>query len=601
MTRIKKNVLCALFMAGVFTVSARAATFTTATCNAADVLSTISSASNGDTVNVPSGSCTWSTGVTITKGITFQGQTVCTGSGDPNGGTSGVVSCADSTSITLNAGASLVINPASGQLITVNGFTLITNIASNAAINIKGNHGQVGFRFHHNHVEMTYAGAETIFSYNGYGLIDHNYFQDAVASGLGGVPLDFGGDYSTYGYQNWNDAMNFGSNQAIYAEQNYYTTTHPNTEGFFDAYYGAKLVVRFNTIVGNEVGGWHGTDSGFPFRSVVLGEVYGNAVTQVAGSFGIMNTRGGSLLFWNNAVGGTNAGGIDLQYYRYGEQNPYSAQWGTAGAGLNWIIPNANNPSNWTPLTLNAPDFAPSQSDAALAVVGPLSNNAGTFNFQLTNGPCISGTYPGSWNQTWGATTTDSGGCIWQNVGGTTAASSLSMPGWCAANPDTMAASNSVCSALAPGDTASRYFDSGGYPFRDQPGRVHNQVLAPNYEWGNSGVALPTTLFGTDSATSSIIRANVDYYNHAASFTGASGTGTGPLESIPPTCTQGVGYFAIDQGSWNVSGNGSGQGVLYQCVSTNTWAAYYAPYTYPYPLGEESGPAPPTNPQVTVQ
>jgi hypothetical protein len=407
-----------------------------------------------------------------------------------------------------------------------------------------------------------------------------------VPSGTGGVPIDFGGDYATFGYQNWNDPTNIGSSEAVYVEDNYYTTSHPNTEGFFDAYYGAKLVVRYNTIVGNEMGGWHGTDSGFPERSVVLGEIYGNSVTNVAGTFGVMNIRGGSLLFWNNTVLGANTGGIDLQYYRFGEQNPYSASWGAAATGLNLIIPNAGNPSNWTPLSLDAPDFVPNHSYAAQTVVGPLSNNSGQYNFQLTNGPCTSGSYPGSWGQTWGGTTTDSKKCTWQNVGGTTTASPLSVAGWCAANPDTVAASDAVCAALSPGDTASRYFDGNGgsYPFRDQPGRVHNQVLAPVYEWGNAGAGLPSTLLGTDAATNSIIVANRDYYNHSGSFTGASGVGSGTLSSMPSTCTTGVAYWATDQGNWNASANGGGQGVLYQCSSPNSWTAYYTPYSYPHPL-----------------
>ena len=74
--------------------------------------------------------------------------------------------------------------------------------------------------------------------------------------------------------------------------------------------------------------------------------------------------------------------------------------------------------------------------------------------------------------------------------GGTTPSAAPGIAaGFCAANPDTMALLNSICAALVPGDTATRYFDNNGgtYPFRDQPGRVHNQALAPNYAWGNSG------------------------------------------------------------------------------------------------------------------
>jgi hypothetical protein len=94
-----------------------------------------------------------------------------------------------------------------------------------------------------------------------------------------------------------------------------------------------------------------------------------------------------------------------------------------------------------------------------------------------------------------------------------------------------------------------------------------------------------------------------DYYNAVSAsaqssssspFNGTTGTGFGTLANRPTTCTHttspdgddggGVMYWATDQGSWNVSGDGRGSGVLYRCSATNTWTVHYTPYTYPHPL-----------------
>ncbi len=500
----------------------------------------------------------------------------------------------------------LEVSPPSGQTATLSGFTIVAEVATYPVVDLVGNHSQVSFRFHHNHVEMTEPGAETVFAYSGYGLIDHNYFQDMNSAGTtSGVPLDFGGDLASSGYLNWMDATALGTNQSIIAEQNYFRTSacgSGSTEGFYDAYYGAKVTVRFNTIVGCNDWGSHGMDSGEQ-RSVVLNELYGNHITNSSGlSTRIFGIRGGTAMLWGNTFdGSTTLTAGDLQYFRYSQLNPYVGPWGTALSTVNWTPVSATiTAAGATYNTANAPDFQASHAYSANAVVGPLTNNAGAhfqgtdsggFNFILTNGPKTCGSSdPSSWNQTLWGTTTDNAGCIWENIGGTTTASPSpgTAAGFLSTDPDTTCTSGPNC---------TRYVDSsGGYPYRDQPCLGHDQKLMPCYEWLNMGSQLPSPVYMTDSASSSIIAANRDYYDYTANFTGASGVGSGTLAAIPSTCTTGVAYWATDQGSWNLSGNGFGQGVLYQCSATNTWTAYYTPYTYPDPLAQQVlTPPPPTN------
>ena len=50
-----------------------AATITASTCNNSAVQTAINAAADGDTVSIPAGTCAWTTGVTVTAGITLHG------------------------------------------------------------------------------------------------------------------------------------------------------------------------------------------------------------------------------------------------------------------------------------------------------------------------------------------------------------------------------------------------------------------------------------------------------------------------------------------------------------------------------------------------
>ncbi len=543
-------------MALLWTLPAHGTTRNAASCSSSDVQTAINASSSGDTVVVPSGSCTWSSQVTATGGVIIQGQTVCNGAPGVQ-----VTSCTDNTNITLAysnyRGTFYISGCSASAFCTLTGVTFINAVSQIGSIVLTGTHGQVSFRVHHCHFKN--SGGVMLFEQSTYGLNDHLLFDDTSA---GAVPFNFDGDFASRGYQNWTDPTNPGSNEAIYVEDSLENMSGASNEGFFDAYAGAKIVIRYNTLNGNNMGGGHGTDSG-NYRSVVWYEIYNNNISSSPGNeTPLMNTRGGTVIFFNNVVtGSTPFYDVALQYFRISQQiATETATWGDAGPALNWTPISATpTDNNATYNTLNAADWQAGHSYAANAVVGPRNNNAGQgggvggYNFQTSSSCTSGGTYPGSWNQTVGGTTSD-GGCTWMNVGGGTATSAggASVAGFCAANPDTPASSNAACAALVPGDTASRHFDSDGgvYPFRDQPGRTHNQVLTPNYAWNNSGSNLPNPVFGTPAGTASVVVEGRDYYN-------------------------------------------------------NTAMPGYAPYTYPHPLQSSSSPPPspaaPTGLSATVQ
>ena len=124
-------------------------------------------------------------------------------------------------------------------------------------------------------------------------------------------------------------------------------------------------------------------------------------------------------------------------------------------------------------------------------------------------------------------------------------------------------------------------------------GQWPRQAHEPLYEWtdswtspGTGGSAFWGGLNGTVTINNSDVYLDCSPGGPSGctSFNGTVGVGHGTLAARPSTCTAGVAYFATDQGSWNQSGNGFGNGVLYTCTATNTWTLYYTPLCYPHPL-----------------
>jgi hypothetical protein len=163
----------------------------------------------------------------------------------------------------------------------------------------------------------------------------------------------------------------------------------------------------------------------------------------------------------------------------------------------------------------------------------------------------------------------------------------------------------------------------GGWPCRDQIGRGQDACLSnpsdlgasatgwcaqasePAYFFLNRSAGVITAVSTREGQYSgpNPVRLDRDVYNETLSFTGASGVGAGPLASRPSTCTTGVAYWAIDEGSWNKLQAPNTSGQLYKCTATNTWSLYYVPYTYPHPLrgGGGGGGIPPAPTSLSVK
>jgi hypothetical protein len=155
-------------------------------------------------------------------------------------------------------------------------------------------------------------------------LIDHNLIEDA----LNGVDAEGDQTGDTYpGDASWTQAMGFGTANAIYIEDNQFNYTLV-LDGAFDAYTGAKLVLRYNDIRGTNFGG-HGLDSG-GLRSALLMDINNNTASNAGSAiYTWMGTRGGTAFVWDNSIsaaGGSFGSFFWLQNYR--SDSAYSSSWG---------------------------------------------------------------------------------------------------------------------------------------------------------------------------------------------------------------------------------------------------------------------------------
>jgi hypothetical protein len=291
-----------LLAACLLAVRANAATRTAATCSLTNVQNAINTASPGDTVVVPAGTCTWSTQAQISKPLTIQGAGI------------------DSTVVVSHG---FNIDPGVNDY-RITGFTFNGNWGSNYIIaHGQSRTGNKRFRIDHNKfLNKDYTTSGTIVFHGfSYGVLDHNVFQDTLDE-----ILSFGGDgAAAYGRT---PVVGGYENGTIFAEDNTFTLTSacsahfggdPNgaAENVFDANSAPRVVFRYNTISDSPTCRWmypiemHGFESEFSTvgdaRPIYSVEIYGNTfVSNYAGSGMAVKIRGlgaGGVIFGNTFTG----------------------------------------------------------------------------------------------------------------------------------------------------------------------------------------------------------------------------------------------------------------------------------------------------------
>jgi hypothetical protein len=278
-------------------------------------------AQNGDTITLPVGTFVWTTGVTITKGITLQGQTT---TDSTNGTAVDNTVIRDSNARRRPGGFPFIdVESQPGKSYRITGLTFdgggATTINYNGIIVLAGNSHAV--RVDHCNFkpsltkEPTYVAVVDAIL----GVADHNVM-------IGQVPFT---SFSIYmpdwpnpdgsagqnGDGSFATPTNFGTEEFWFIEDNYIKSLATSPTGGPDDLRGGRWVFRHNHLYDAEVQS-HGTEDG-RWRGGRAREVYGNDFHNTT-AHGVGGVRSGVTVLHDNTFHGVAPGqsGYQLQAYR---------------------------------------------------------------------------------------------------------------------------------------------------------------------------------------------------------------------------------------------------------------------------------------------
>ena len=294
MISIAKCLLGVFLYILVWNTEAEGGTINALSCSRNDVQAAINSANVGDTVEIPSGNCTWSSKIVVTKSISIIGGGI--GNTVITDGVSG------DNLIELGNSSSTIAPRLSGM--TIKGSA--SKSGFKAMIQLAGLSSGLGFRI--DHISFYHWTNEAIQTWDGvWGVIDHCNFTENG----GGYAIYFRHDrwngVGDWGDNSWADADGFGTYKFVFIEDSTFSTSASSSVVYSDSCGGARYVYRYNTFNNGNIRS-HGTDSTPRVRGTRSVEVYNNAFeNNLSGGphDTVFEYRSGTLLFYNNTISGS--------------------------------------------------------------------------------------------------------------------------------------------------------------------------------------------------------------------------------------------------------------------------------------------------------
>ncbi len=273
-------------------------------CSQAEVQSAIDAARDGDTVQVPAGTATWTSTVRVTgKSITLLGAGI------------------DKTVITRNTPVgdnALSAELTATQTFALSGFTFSTITSAQwGIVGVAGESGKPTAQFRITNCRINVAPSSPTIPYRGitifgtYGVIDHCWIDNSSQNGQG-ISLEPTSSYELI--NNYHTPQYLGDTNAVVIEDCTFDFDEL-CDGALDAYPGTKFVFRYNTVINTNIG-WHGRDSSI--RSCRQFEIYNNTFNNTGAEnvYVAIRARGGTGVVYNNTITGNYKGFFLLSHYR---------------------------------------------------------------------------------------------------------------------------------------------------------------------------------------------------------------------------------------------------------------------------------------------
>jgi hypothetical protein len=280
--------------------SAGAATINAATCSQAAVQSAVNSASSGDTVIVPAGTCTWSSSVQSTKAIAIKGA--------------GIANTVINSGINSAYGVGIIqYTPSTGEAtktFELSGFTLDGRYGSGCflANAPDATTAITGLKVHDNKFANGNSRA-IILSGLEFGVFYKNQFQDNYIA-ISSIGSEMAG---------WNYPLTQGGANYPYFEDNTFNQTIARGGFIVETGRGGRIVFRHNAITnygggGGEVFDAHGVNGSYPSDTGTVSAEYYNNNIGLSTSTRVLFHRGGKMIFANNVI--TGSGYLEMTEYQ---------------------------------------------------------------------------------------------------------------------------------------------------------------------------------------------------------------------------------------------------------------------------------------------